>query len=76
MKYKIVIIFTMFLQSIFAQETFKTSIKASEVATLFSQKSAVEWAVPVSKSENLLLQWSERQTSLTEKEGIRTFVGY
>ena len=76
MKYKIVIIFTMFLQSVFSQETFKTSITASEVATLFSQKTAVEWAVPISQTEKLTLQWSERQTSLTEKEGIRTFVGY
>ena len=76
MKYKAITIFTMFLQCVFAQETFKTSTKASEVVTLFSQKSTVEWAVPISKNKNLLLQWSERKTSFSEKEGIRTFVGY
>ena len=63
------------MQSISAQ-TFKTSTKAKQVTELFSQKGSVEWAIPVSKTEKLTLQWNERKTSFTEKEGIRTFVGY
>ncbi|GJQ07891.1 hypothetical protein CAPN010_20490 [Capnocytophaga cynodegmi] len=78
MKYYIYLIFSFisFGQVVFAQETIKTSTKAIDLIRLFSAENKAEWAVPISKNEKILLQWEERNTSFTEKEGIRTFVGY
>ncbi|WP_404811853.1 reprolysin-like metallopeptidase [Capnocytophaga canimorsus] len=76
MKYKsITTLFFVCFQLLFSQENFKTQLKISNIARHFST-SSVRWAVPVSSSERLDLQWYERKTSFTEKEGIRTFVGY
>ncbi|WP_404811852.1 reprolysin-like metallopeptidase [Capnocytophaga canimorsus] len=78
MKYYIYLIFSFisFGQLAFAQETIKTSTKAIDVIRLFSVGNKVEWAVPISKNEKILLQWEERNTSFTQSEGIRSFVGY
>ncbi|MFK8272538.1 reprolysin-like metallopeptidase [Capnocytophaga canimorsus] len=78
MKYYIYLIFSFisFGQVVFAQETIKTSTKAIDVIHLFSVGNKVEWAVPISKNEKILLQWEERHTSFTQSEGIRSFVGY
>ncbi|GIM51630.1 hypothetical protein CAPN004_06600 [Capnocytophaga cynodegmi] len=78
MKYYIYLIFSFisFGQVAFAQETIKTSTKTIDVIRLFSVGNKVEWAVPVSKNEKILLQWEERHTSFTQSEGIRSFVGY
>lgn len=65
-----------FVHSVFAQQVFKTSTKAHEVAERFFQNKSIEWIIPISPSERLTLQWSERKNSFTEKTGIRTFVGY
>ncbi|MFJ1438679.1 reprolysin-like metallopeptidase [Capnocytophaga canimorsus] len=78
MKYYIYLIFSFisFGQVAFAQETIKTSTKSIDVIHLFSAGNKVEWAVPISKNEKILLQWEERHTSFTQSEGIRSFVGY
>ncbi|CEN41773.1 reprolysin-like metallopeptidase [Capnocytophaga cynodegmi] len=78
MKYYIYLIFSFisFGQVAFAQETIKTSTKAIDVIRLFSVGNKIEWAVPISKNEKILLQWEERNTSFTQSEGIRSFVGY
>ncbi|WP_241698741.1 reprolysin-like metallopeptidase [Capnocytophaga canis] len=78
MKYYIYLIFSFisFGQVVFAQETIKTSTKAIDVIHLFSAGNKIEWAVPISKNEKILLQWEERHTSFTQSEGIRSFVGY
>ncbi|ATA67592.1 hypothetical protein CGC48_02445 [Capnocytophaga cynodegmi] len=78
MKYYIYLIFSFisFGQVAFAQEIIKTSTKAIDVIRLFSAGNKVEWAVPISKNEKILLQWEERHTSFTQSEGIRSFVGY
>ncbi|MFK8375659.1 reprolysin-like metallopeptidase [Capnocytophaga canimorsus] len=78
MKYYIYLIFSFisFGQVAFAQETIKTSTKSIDVIHLFSAGNKVEWAVPISKNEKILLQWEERNTSFTQSEGIRSFVGY
>ncbi|MFK8283016.1 reprolysin-like metallopeptidase [Capnocytophaga cynodegmi] len=78
MKYYIYFIFSFisFGQLAFAQETIETSTKSIDVIRLFSAGNNIEWAVPISENEKILLQWEERNTSFTEKEGIRTFVGY
>ncbi|MFK8274653.1 reprolysin-like metallopeptidase [Capnocytophaga cynodegmi] len=78
MKYYIYLIFSFisFGQVAFAQKTIKTSTKSIDVIRLFSAGNKIEWAVPISENEKILLQWEERNTSFTEKEGIRTFVGY
>ncbi|MFJ1425327.1 reprolysin-like metallopeptidase [Capnocytophaga canimorsus] len=78
MKYYIYLIFSFisFGQMTFAQETIKTSTKAIDVIRLFSVGNKIEWAVPISKNEKILLQWEERNTSFTQSEGIRSFVGY
>ncbi|ATA92175.1 hypothetical protein CGC56_08425 [Capnocytophaga canimorsus] len=78
MKYYIYLIFSFisFGQLAFAQETIETSKKSIDVIRLFSAGNNIEWAVPISENEKILLQWEERNTSFTEKEGIRTFVGY
>ncbi|MFJ1474719.1 reprolysin-like metallopeptidase [Capnocytophaga cynodegmi] len=78
MKYYIYLIFSFisFGQVVFAQEMIKTSTKAIDVIHLFSVGNKVEWAVPISKNEKILLQWEERNTSFTQSEGIRSFVGY
>ncbi|GIZ14842.1 hypothetical protein [Capnocytophaga catalasegens] len=76
MKYKtITTLFLVCFQWIFSQENIKTHLKINDIVALFST-SSVQWAIPVSQSEQLNLQWYERKTSFTEKEGIRTFVGY
>ena len=78
MKYYIYLIFSFisFGQVVFAQEMIKTSTKAIDVIHLFSAGNKIEWAVPISKNEKILLQWEERNTSFTQSEGIRSFVGY
>ncbi|ATA92176.1 hypothetical protein CGC56_08430 [Capnocytophaga canimorsus] len=78
MKYYIYLIFSFisFGQVAFAQETIKTSTKAIDVIHLFSVGNKIKWAVPISKNEKILLQWEERNTSFTQSEGIRSFVGY
>ncbi|MDT9499003.1 reprolysin-like metallopeptidase [Capnocytophaga canimorsus] len=78
MKYYIYLIFSFisFGQVVFAQEMIKTSTKAIDVIHLFSAGNKVEWAVPISKNEKILLQWEERNTSFTQSEDIRSFVGY
>ncbi|MDO5105037.1 reprolysin-like metallopeptidase [Capnocytophaga sp.] len=68
--------FVVFLQTIYAQETIKTQVKAIDVIALFSKGNDVLWEVPVSQSEKLLLRWNEQETSFTKKEGIRTFVSF
>ncbi|GIZ14845.1 reprolysin-like metallopeptidase [Capnocytophaga catalasegens] len=78
MKYYIYLIFSFisFGQVAFSQEAIKTSTKAIDVIRLFSVGNKVEWAVPVSNNEKIVLQWEERNTSFTQSEGIRSFVGY
>ncbi|MFK8283014.1 reprolysin-like metallopeptidase [Capnocytophaga cynodegmi] len=76
MRYKIIILlFMFFLQGVSAQENINTQLKVNYIVNLFSASSS-QWAIPLSSSEKVHLQWYERKTSLTEKEGIRTFVGY
>lgn len=65
-----------FVPRMASQEIVKTSVKVSEITELFLQKREVQWAIPISQTERLPLKWSERQNSFTQKEGIRTFVGY
>ncbi|WP_018279970.1 reprolysin-like metallopeptidase [Capnocytophaga cynodegmi] len=76
MRYKIIILlFMFFLQGVSAQENINTQLKVNDIVSLFSA-SSLQWAIPVSSSEKVNLQWYERKTSFAEKEGIRTFVGY
>ncbi|ATA92177.1 hypothetical protein CGC56_08435 [Capnocytophaga canimorsus] len=76
MKYKsITTLFFLCFQLLFSQENINTKLKVNDIASLFSA-SSLQWAIPVSSSEKVHLQWYERKTSFTEKEGIRTFVGY
>ena len=69
-------IFFCFAQHIASQNQITTSVKATEVIDLFAKGSTAKWAVPVSQTERVALQWYERKNSFSEKEGIRTFVGY
>ncbi|ATA77533.1 reprolysin-like metallopeptidase [Capnocytophaga canimorsus] len=76
MKYKsITTLFFLCFQLLFSQENINTQLKVNDIVSLFSANSS-QWAIPVSSSEKVNLQWHERKTSFTEKEGIRTFVGY
>ncbi|MFJ1327849.1 reprolysin-like metallopeptidase [Capnocytophaga canimorsus] len=76
MKYKsITTLFFLCFQLLFSQENINTQLKVNDIVSLFSASSS-QWAIPVSSSEKVHLQWYERKTSFTEKEGIRTFVGY
>ncbi|AWL79005.1 hypothetical protein DKB58_08685 [Capnocytophaga canimorsus] len=76
MKYKsITTLFFLCFQLLFSQENINTQLKVNDIVSLFSA-SSLQWAIPVSSSEKVHLQWYERKTSFTEKEGIRTFVGY
>ncbi|GIM57589.1 hypothetical protein CAPN006_19810 [Capnocytophaga canimorsus] len=76
MKYKsITTLFFLCFQLLFSQENINTQLKVNYIVSLFSASSS-QWAIPLSSSEKVHLQWYERKTSLTEKEGIRTFVGY
>ncbi|MFK8309348.1 reprolysin-like metallopeptidase [Capnocytophaga canimorsus] len=76
MKYKsITTLFFLCFQLLFSQENINTQLKVNDIVSLFSA-SSLQWAIPVSSSEKVNLQWYERKTSFAEKEGIRTFVGY
>ncbi|CEN52661.1 conserved exported hypothetical protein [Capnocytophaga canimorsus] len=76
MKYKsITTLFFLCFQLLFSQENINTQLKVNDIVSLFSASSS-QWAIPVSSSEKVNLQWYERKTSFAEKEGIRTFVGY
>ncbi|WGU69709.1 M12 family metallo-peptidase [Capnocytophaga canimorsus] len=76
MKYKsITTLFFLCFQLLFSQENINTQLKVNDIVSLFSA-SSLQWAIPVSSSEKVNLQWHERKTSFAEKEGIRTFVGY
>ncbi|WP_241697283.1 reprolysin-like metallopeptidase [Capnocytophaga canis] len=76
MRYKfITTLFFACFQLLFSQENINTQLKVNDIANLFSA-SSLQWSIPVSPSEKVNLQWHERKTSFTEKEGIRTFVGY
>ena len=69
-------LFFSFVQHFVAQTQITTSVKAKEVISIFTSEKPIKWAVPISKTEKLTLQWYERQNSFSEKEGIHTFVGY
>ncbi|WP_392448636.1 reprolysin-like metallopeptidase [Capnocytophaga canis] len=76
MRYKfITTLFFACFQLLFPQENFKTHLKTNDLTSVFSA-SSLQWAIPVSSSEKVNLQWHERKNSFTDKEGIRTFVGY
>ncbi|MDO4782675.1 MAG: gliding motility-associated C-terminal domain-containing protein [Capnocytophaga felis] len=77
MKYKFTITLFIVCQWVFAQESFKTSLRASDVATFFLQgKETFTWKLPVSQHEKRGFLWQQRITPFTQKENIRTFVGY
>ncbi|MFK8271283.1 reprolysin-like metallopeptidase [Capnocytophaga stomatis] len=77
MKYKLTIALFIVCQWLFAQESFKTSLRASDVATFFLQgKETFRWELPISRHEKQALLWQQRITPFTQTENIRTFVGY
>ncbi|GET46391.1 reprolysin-like metallopeptidase [Capnocytophaga felis] len=77
MKYKFTITLFIVCQWLFAQEFFKTSVRASDVSVFFSQgEKTFRWELPVSQHQKRILLWQERVSSFTQKENIRTFVGY
>lgn len=76
MKYtSFIAVFFCLVQHITAQHLVQTNIKSSEVRALFSTEN-LQWDIPISATEYITLQWYYRSSSFSEKEGIRTFVGY
>lgn len=76
MKYtSFIAVFFCLVQYITAQHLVQTNVKSSEVRALFSVEN-LQWDIPVSATERVTLQWHYRSSSFSEKEGIRTFVGY
>ena len=53
----------------------KAQERISDVITLFSQKTPIQWSVSAPNGESISLQWYERENTFTKK-GFRTFVAY
>ena len=53
----------------------KAQERVSDVITLFSQKTPIQWSVPAPNGESISLQWYERENTFTKK-GFHTFVAY